>query len=95
MHLIHVTPLTMGTTGQVIDPYQELAHAVIKQAADDYRALGKMIDSCHSHLEKQRLEREMKSVGRFFIGEWFDLLNDCDNGFLIREMLDKEVFGND
>ena len=95
MQLIHVTPLTMGTTGHATDPYQELAHAVIKQAADDYRAFGRKIDSCHSHLEKQRLEREMRSIGRFFISKWYEILSDCDNGFLIREMLDEEVFGND
>lgn len=74
------------------DPYRELAMAVIRQAAEDYRAYGKQISAAGSRLEKRRLEREMKSISRFFLGDWFLLLSGNDNGSLILERLDQEVF---
>ena len=77
------------------DPYQVLALAVIRQAADDYRSLARMIDKTGSKLERQRLIREMKSISRFFLSEWFCVLSDSDEGPELLERLDQEVFGND
>ena len=67
----------------------------IRQAADDYRSLARMIDKTGSKLERQRLIREMKSLSRFFLSEWFCVLSDSDEGPELLERLDQEVFGND
>ena len=76
-------------------PYQALAIAVIRQAADDYRSLARRIDSTGSELERKRLVREMKSISRFFLSDWFCILSDSDEGAEILEKLDREVFGDD
>ena len=77
------------------DPIDELVITVIKQAADDYRLAAKMIAETGSCLEKKRLEREMKSISRFFLGDWYLSLSGRDNGSEILERLDQEVFEND
>ena len=87
MHMEHVE--------KVPDPYQALALAVIRQAADDYRSLARMIDNTGSKLERQRLIREMKSISRFFLSDWFCMLSGSDEGPEFLERLDQEVFGND
>lgn len=74
---------------------QSMNSSVIKQAADDYRLAAKMIAETGSCLEKKRLEREMKSISRFFLGDWYLLLSGRDNGSEILERLDQEVFEND
>ncbi|MBR2799674.1 MAG: hypothetical protein IKE04_02115 [Oscillospiraceae bacterium] len=80
---------------QAPGPYQELALAVIRQAADDYRSLGRRIEASGSDLERKRMEGEMKSISRFFLSNWFCLLSGSDDGAAILERLDKEVFGDD
>ena len=77
------------------DPYQELAISVIKQAATDYRSLAKTISASGSEIEKHRLANEMKEITRFFLSDWYCMLSDSDNGALVLEMLDQEVFGDD
>ena len=54
-----------------------------------------MIAETGSRFEKKRLEREMKSISRFFLGDWYLLLSGRDNGPQILERLDQEVFKND
>ena len=90
MKLIH--PET--TDNQVCDPYQELAIAVIKQAADDYRYLAKKSHESGSSLEQEHIRQQMTSISRFFLGDWYRALSGMDNGAAILEMLDVEVFGN-
>ena len=76
-------------------PYQVLALAVIRQAADDYRFLARHIKSTGSELERKRLVREMMSISRFFLSDWFCMLSGSDEGAEILERLDQEVLGND
>ena len=78
-----------------LDPYQELAIAVIKQAADEYRHLAKKYDESGSELERKHIRQQMTSISRFFLGNWYRALSGLDNGSAILEMLDLEVFGND
>lgn len=80
---------------QISGPYQELALAIIQQAADDYRILARRIESTGSELERQRLVREMKSISRFFLSSWFGVLSGSEGGAVILERLDQEVFGDD
>ena len=90
MKLIH--PET--TDNQVCDPYQELAIAVIKQAADDYRRLARESTESKSSLEQKRIKQQMISISQFFLGIWYQKLSGLDNGPAILKMLDLEVLGN-
>jgi len=91
MKLIHAE----STNNPPSDSYQELAIAVIKQAADDYRAIARRIKTIGSTAEKQRLAQEKESIRRFFLSEWFEMLSNSSSGPMILKMLDKEVYGND
>lgn len=91
MKLIHA----VGPDRQPCDPYRELAIAVIKQAADDYRHLARKSDVSGSELERKRIRQQMTSISCFFLGDWYRALSGMDNGAAILEMLDMEVFGND
>lgn len=91
MKLIHAEVLNIRSC----DPYQELAVAVIKQAADDYRHLAKKNDETGSGIEQKHIRQQMTAVSRFFLGDWYRTLSGLNNGPAILEMLDKEVFGND
>ena len=55
-----------------MDPYQELANAIVLQAVKDYR----MTDD----------ERELKEIERFFRSGWFDVLSKVDPEYLIRKL---------
>jgi len=55
-----------------MDPYQELANAIVLQAVKDYR----MTDD----------ERELKEIERFFRSAWFGVLTSVDPGLLISKL---------
>ena len=55
-----------------MDPYQELAHAIVLQAVKDYR----MTDD----------ERELKEIERFFRSAWFGVLTSVDPYLLISKL---------
>ena len=77
------------------EPYQELAYAIIRQAANDYRSLARRIESSGDVHEQNRCIREMKSISRFFLSDWFCTLSGSENGAIILKKLDQEVFGCD
>ncbi len=77
------------------DPYQALALAVIRQAADDYRSLAQKMDNTRNDMDRQQLAERMKSISRFFLSDWFVLLSGSDDGPEFLERLDEEVFGPD
>ena len=82
------------TDNQVCDPYQELAIAVIKQAADDYRRLARESTESKSSLEQKRIKQQMISISRFVLGDWYQKLSGLNNGHAILKMLDLEVLSN-
>ena len=88
MKLFHVE----NRKAQPLDPFQELGIAVIKQAAEDYRAIARRLELIESSYEKSILEKEMESIRQFFLGEWYEALSDSSNGPMILEMLDREVY---
>ena len=55
-----------------MDPYQELANAIVLQAVKDYR----MTDD----------ERELKEIERFFRSAWFGVLTSVDPDLLISKL---------
>jgi hypothetical protein len=70
-----------------MDPYEELANAIVLQAVKDYREALKMLVQ-HSYNKKARGVRE--DVERFFRSEWFSTLTEIDPEMLI-EKLNAEV----
>ena len=55
-----------------MDPYQELANAIVLQAVKDYR----MTDE----------KRELKEIERFFRSAWFGVLTSVDPDLLISKL---------
>lgn len=55
-----------------MNPYEELANAIILQAVKDYR----LSDD----------ERELKEIERFFRSGWFGVLSKVDPEFLIQSL---------
>lgn len=55
-----------------MDPYEELANAIIVQACKDYR----LTDN----------EDGLKEIERFFHSEWFSVLTSLDPDLLIKKL---------
>lgn len=55
-----------------MNPYEELANAIILQAVKDYR----LTDD----------ERELQEIERFFRSGWFGVLSKVDPEFFIKEL---------
>ena len=94
-HSVHFMPCTGN------DPFTDLALAVIHQAAEDYRSLGKKLVKLEKEEDPEALPEQkkcadcMKAISRFFLSDWYSSLSGIDNGSLVLEELDKEVFGKD
>ena len=74
-----------------MDPYQELANAIVMQAVKDYR-----IDLLHSkkHPDNNGYQIEVASLERFFRSGWFGELTSLNTEYLIRRV-NEEVQSND
>ena len=55
-----------------MDPYQELANAIVLQAVKDYRRTDD--------------ERELREIERFFRSAWFGVLTSVDPDLLISKL---------
>lgn len=67
--------------------YEELANAVVVQAAKDYRNAAHKLKSGRKNKEAQYIKEECI---RFFRSHWFGVLISVDPEFLIRK-LDREA----
>lgn len=69
------------------DPYENLANAIVLQAAEDYmRALKRYKRDPSNYLAL----RDVKSNERFFYSDWFSVLTSVDPDYLIK-ILRKKV----
>ena len=68
---------------QAGDPYENLANAVIAQAAEDYRRLLKRVKK--NPANREALEEALQ-VERFFRSGWYQRLTNVDGEFLIRKL---------
>lgn len=65
------------------DPYEQLANAIILQAAKDYRdALNKLKKRPHYDPAKDMIAE----VERFFHADWYRELTSVDGNFLIKKL---------
>jgi hypothetical protein len=58
--------------GVTLDPYENLANAIVLQAVKDYR----LTDD----------EQELQEIERFFRSGWFGVLSKVDPEYLIRQL---------
>ncbi|MBO6270118.1 MAG: hypothetical protein II008_19500 [Oscillospiraceae bacterium] len=58
--------------GETLNPYENLANAIVLQAVKDYR----LTDD----------EAELAEIERFFRSDWFGVLTDVDPEYLIRRL---------
>ena len=70
-----------------LNPYEELANAIVLQAVRDYRDAVKKSSRGRKNRDAQFTKEECL---RFFRSKWFSQLTDLDPEFLIRR-LDEEV----
>lgn len=70
-----------------MNPYDELANAIVLQAVKDYRDANKKLARGRKNHEAERMRNECL---RFFRSRWFSVLTEIDPEFLIRR-LDEEA----
>ena len=68
---------------QTGDPYENLANAVIAQAAEDYRRLLKRVKK--NPANREALDEALQ-VERFFRSGWYQTLTSVDGECLIRRL---------
>ena len=66
-----------------IDPYKELANAVILQAVEDYRKWTKEYSGSH---DDRKLRKKLVELKEFFRSEWFSLLTALDGEQLLSRL---------
>ncbi len=65
------------------DPYENLAIAIVKQAAKDYRDALQALARNRNNTTSKRKKEE---VERFFTSDWYSVLTDLDGAFLMRKI---------
>ena len=82
--------------------YEDLAHAIIIQAADDYKRYRFVLDTIDlrkykndegRYLAIERARREIKKVEVFFGTEWFNELSNLDGDFAFHAL--EETYKNE
>ena len=70
-----------------MDPYQNLANAIVLQAVRDYRSA---LQRIRNNPQDREAKEERDSLLRFFHSRWYSCLTDVNPEYLIKR-LDKEV----
>ena len=66
--------------------YEELANAVIIQAAKDFTAAYKRMKRFPNDT---RAQDEVREITKFFCSQWFEVLSDVDGPTLLRKIKDE------
>ncbi len=66
-----------------IDPYKELANAVILQAVEDYRKWTKEYSGSR---DDRKLRKQIVELKEFFRSEWFSILTNLDGEQLLAKL---------
>ncbi len=65
------------------EAYENLANAIIKLAADDYKSA---LIRLKRHPDSESAKLDVERQEKFFYSEWFEVLTDLDPSYLIRRM---------
>lgn len=65
------------------EAYENLANAIIKLAADDYKSA---LIRLKRHPESESAIRDVERQEKFFYSEWYEVLTDLDASYLIRKI---------
>ena len=68
--------------------WEELANAIIIQAAKDFRSARKMLRRYPSHRLAKRISRETEE---FFLSLWYAQLTDVDGRYLLNRLRREKV----
>ena len=66
-----------------LDPYQELANAIVVMAAKDYRHALRIQ---RRNPDSQAARIKIDEIERFFRSDWYRLLTDVDGEILIKKL---------
>ena len=75
-----------GNKNLAEDPYEQLANAIVIQAADDYRIALKKIKA---HPKDRKAIDEALEIERFFRSSWYSQLTGVDGEYLIKRLQDE------
>ncbi len=64
-------------------PYEDLANAIVLQAAKDYR---KTLKTLRMHPKSRSAKADRDELERFFRSPWYASLTSVDGGTLIRKL---------
>ncbi len=67
----------------MVDGYERLANAIIKQAANDYRSALRGLKRNPNYDSAQRMKRDCE---RFFRSQWFNALTTLDGEWLMDKL---------
>lgn len=68
------------------DPYQNLANAIVAQAAQDYLSALKKLKK---NPRNRTAMDEAMQMEKFFHSGWYEILTDVDPDYLIRKLREK------
>ena len=66
-----------------LDPYEELANAIVEQAAKDYR---EMYRKLRKNPNDMTARGQMGEVVRFFHSRWFGILTDANPDYILEQL---------
>lgn len=66
-----------------IDPYEELANAIIIQAAKEYKQILKVLKV---HPRNADAKYRAKEIEEFFLSKWFRDISNANGEFIITEL---------
>ena len=66
-----------------IDPYEELANAIVEQAAKDYREMRRKIRKNPTDMTARG---QMGEVVKFFHSRWFGILTDANPDYILEQL---------
>lgn len=69
------------------EAYQNLANAIVKNAADDYRAA---LRGLERNPESKGYQSDAERIEKFFRSPWYEMLTDVDGEYLIRRLQEDE-----
>ena len=66
-----------------LDPYEELANAIVEQAAKDYREIRRKL---RKNPNDMTARGQMGEVVRFFHSRWFGILTDANPDYILEQL---------